>query len=71
MTLQVLDPGMPHVLSKGLHEHDIFRVKLVRALLLRKSLRYETLDTVESESIDHHGWEKRDLREKPSSPICS
>jgi len=32
MTLQVLAPGMPHVLSEGLHAQDIVRVKLLRTL---------------------------------------
>ena len=46
MPLQVLAPGMPHVLSEGLHAQDLFRLKLVRALLLRKSLHNEPFDTV-------------------------
>ena len=43
---------MPNVLSEGLHGQDIFRGKLVRALLLRKSLKHETLDTVEIVSFE-------------------
>jgi hypothetical protein len=47
MTLQVLAPGMPNVLSEGFHAQDIVRVTLGRTLLLRKSLDNETLDTVD------------------------
>jgi hypothetical protein len=45
--LQVLAPARENVLSEGSHEQDIFRVKLVRALLLCKSLYNEPLDAME------------------------
>ena len=48
LTVQVLAPGMPHVLSEGFeHEQDIFRIALGRTLLLRTSLGNEALDTGE------------------------
>ena len=47
MTLQVLAPGMPHVLSEGFHAQDNFRITLGKTLLLRTSLHNETLDTAE------------------------
>ena len=37
MALQVLAPGMPDVLSEGLHGQDIVRVTLGRTLWLRKA----------------------------------
>lgn len=37
MAVQVLAPGMPHVLSEGLHAQDIVRITFGRALLLRKA----------------------------------
>jgi hypothetical protein len=45
MPLQVLAPDMPNILREGFHAQNIFRLKLVRTLLLRKSLHNETLDT--------------------------
>ena len=47
IALQVLAPGMPNVLRKGLQAQDIVRITWGRTLLLRKSLDNEPLDTAE------------------------
>jgi hypothetical protein len=47
MALQVLAPGMPQVVSQEFDHERLFWGEIRRPLLLRKSLKYETLHTVE------------------------